>query len=109
MLSLRLIGAVVLSLVAGCSWVLPKPSQPPGTEAAATADAACTLELTEARKARSTSLEGLGAAQPLIISLGDGPNTDHMIRAGNAILLRRAPGGGGQAVREQESVQALIV
>jgi hypothetical protein len=106
---MRPIGTFALCLLTGCSWVLPKPSQPPPTEAVATADAACTLERIEARKARSASLAGLGAAQPLIISLEDGSNADHAIRGGNAVVLRRAVDEGNQAPREQERVPAFIV
>ena len=107
--SMRLIGALILSLVSGCAWVLPRPSRPPPPpEAAVAAYAACTLELTEARKNRSTSLHGAGAARPLIINLADGPSTDHVIRDGSAVALRRAAGGGGEATRASASMQALI-
>ena len=107
--SMRLIGAVVLSLLSGCAWVLPKPSRPPPPpQAAVAAYAACTLELTEARKNRSTSLYGAGAARPLILSLADGPGSDRVIRDGSAIVLRRAAGGGGKTARASESMQARI-
>jgi hypothetical protein len=107
--SMRLIGAVVLSLLSGCAWVLPRPSRPPPPpQAAVAAYAACTLELTESRKNRSTSLDGAGAARPLIISLAEGASTDHVIRDGSAVSLRRAAGAGGEAARASASMQAFI-
>jgi hypothetical protein len=107
--SRRLIGAVVLSLLSGCAWVLPRPSRPPPPpQAAVAAYAACTLELTEARKNRSTALYGAGAARPLIISLADGPSPGRVVRDGSAVALRRAAGGEGEAARAGKSMQALI-
>jgi hypothetical protein len=96
-------------LLSGCAWVLPKPAPPaPPTEAVAAEYAACTLDLTEARKAQSTSIFGAGAAQPLVISLTDGPSNDRAIRDGSSVTLRRAAGGGGQAAREQAGVVSVI-
>lgn len=108
MSSMRLVGVVAVSLLSGCAWVLPKPSPAAPPSEPAAAHAACTLDLTEARKARSASIFGAGAAQPLVINLADGPNADHAIRDGASVTLRRAAGGGGEAAREQDGVLAIV-
>ena len=109
MSSMRLVGAVTVLLLSGCAWVLPKPAPPaPPSDTVAAENAACSLDLTEARKARSTSIFGAGAAQPLVISLADGPSGDRAIRDGAAVTLRRAAGGGGAAAREEDAVLAVV-
>lgn len=109
MSSMRLVGAVTIGLLSGCAWVLPKSSPPaPPSATLAAESAACSLDLTEARKARSISIFGAGAAQPLVISLADGPSDDRAIRDGASVTLRRAAHGGGQAAREQDAVLAVV-
>lgn len=108
MSSIRVLGAATASLLAGCAWVLPTPSPRPLPEAAAAAYAACTLELTEARRALSTSLPGAGSAEPLILGLTDAPNDDRAVRDGSSIALHLAAGSGRAATRGEERVLALV-
>jgi hypothetical protein len=104
----RLIVAATLSILSGCAWVLPKASPPPPpSEAIAVEVAACSVELGEARKARSASLPDFGAAEPLTISLDGDPRADRIIRDGSIVRLQRAAGGGGQVIREQDGTRAL--
>jgi len=106
---IRLSSAVVLCILAGCALVLPRPSRPPPRPPAAeVAYDACTLELTELRKSRSTSIHGAGAAQPLIIELAAGPSADHAIRDGTSVVLRLAAGAGGRPDHEKNVVVASV-
>jgi hypothetical protein len=83
---LRFGSLAALVLLSGCAWILPKP--PVAEATAATAAPACTLDLAEARRAYATTVVADGAAEPMILLLGDGPTHDRLVHSGARVVFR---------------------
>jgi hypothetical protein len=79
------------ALLCGCAWVLPKPTERTTATGASGADATCSIDLSEARRAIVARVDAAGIAVPAIITGADGAPADRTIRNGSLVTLRALP------------------